>query len=357
MKGPAASAPVAGRRLTLLGWLVAGESGLLLSSRLWPADRLPTPLPVVLGAGLAACLVLAWFLAARRTRGVDAQWRVAGQVPIGEEVAVGAVLSAPHGSPPLTILATDPGSGRVFDAVRLKALGPATVRPTWTARFPRRGLVRLPPLALACDQPFGLVRAQAPAGDGVEVVVLPPLGAVRKTFAARLQAWHTASAEAPEAGLDELDHLRGYRPGDPPRQVHWRASARAGRLLVAMRQDLVSRRVALLVDVRLAAGKRFERLICAAATVVDALCRDGWIVSLHGSFARSPDGVLGERDDLLALLAVAEPGDEPLGAFLPPGLAALVISPAPVELAVFPVPLVLDLDECERLMQLPRRLR
>ena len=126
---------------------------------------------------------------------------------------------------------------------------------------------------------------------------------------------------------------------------------------IAERQDLVSRRVAVVVDVRLPAGKRFERLICAAATAVDALCRDGWIVSLHGPFAPQQHGVSGDRERLLALLAVANPSDESPGAFLPPGLGALIICPAPLTLSVFPLPLVLDLDECERLMQLPRRLR
>ena len=345
------------RRLTLLGWIILGEALLLLSSRLVPADRLAVPIPVALGVGLLGAMALAWRLTPRRTATIRAEWKVAATVPIGEEVALGAMIHAPHGAPPLMILATDPASGRATQCIRLKALPTATVKPTWSARFPKRGLVVLPPLRVACDQPFGLVLASRPAGESVEVIVLPPIGAVRKGFTTRLQAWLAARTETAERGLDELDHLRRYRPGDPPRQIHWRASARLGRMVVVERQDLVCRRVAVLVDVRLAAGKRFERLICAAATVVDALCKDGWTVSVHGPFAGDIEGVSGDRERLLAVLALAKPSDLPPGNFLPHGLSALVLSPGPLELAITPPPLVLDLDSCDELLHLPRRWR
>jgi uncharacterized protein (DUF58 family) len=345
------------RRLTMLGWIVLGEAVLLLAVRLVPADRLAAPIPAALGVALLTALALAWWLTPRRTLAVRAEWRVAATVPLGEEVAVGALVSTPAGTPPLVIQATDPASGRATHAIRLKALPAAAVKPTWSVRFPRRGLIVLPPLRVACDQPFGLVSASRTAGESAEVIVLPLLGAVRKGFTTRLQAWLGARTETAERGLDELDHLRGYRAGDPPRLVHWRASARLGRLVVVERQDLVCRRVAVLVDVRLAAGKRFERLICAAATVVDALCTEGWTVSVHGPFTGTETGVSGDRERLLAVLALAAPSELPPGNFLPPGLSALVICPGALDLVITPPPLVLDLDSCDELLHLPRRVR
>ncbi len=344
------------RRLTALGWMVAAEAVLLLSCRWWPAELLPVPVATVLGVAMALVLAVGWWAPGRRLRRLDGSWQVAGSVPQGEEVAVGAVLAAPGGAPPLALHATDPTSRREGEVVRLRAIGPALVRPTWSVRFPRRGVVRLPALAVVCDQPFGVVAARRTLGGPAEVVVLPPLGAVRRGFGQRLESWLGGHEGQAAAGLDELDHLRAYRPGDQPRSVHWRASARAGTLLVAERQDLVSRRLAVVLDTTGNPGRRFELLVCAAATAIDALCRAGFEPTLHGSFAGGTAGTAGDCERLLATLALAEPDRAELLDQVPPGRAALCLCWRKPAVAWTPAPLCLDLDDCETLMQLPRRV-
>jgi uncharacterized protein (DUF58 family) len=98
----------------------------------------------------------------------------------------------------------------------------------------------------------------------------------------------------PEAGGDELDrdqprahgrldpggeflNLRDYEPGDDLRRVHWRSTARRGRMMV--RQNEARRRtpVLVLLDVRPASHDRasFERAVEACASVVTACDRVG----------------------------------------------------------------------------------
>lgn len=341
-------------RPTLLGWVLLAEGLLLVSSRWWPGELLPTAVPVTLGLALLVALVAGWWWAPRRLEAVEARWRLPETVPANEEVAIGAVVTVREGCPPLELHALDPMHRRIIQAVRLKALGATQVRPSWTARFPIRGLVRLPPIELRCQQPFGTFEARRPGDGPGELVVLPPLGSLRREFHARLSAWLSASASASEPGEDEVAHLRAYRPGDAPRQMHWRASARARRLLVTERHDLVCRHVAVVLDCGGGGPvRRFEQLVSAAATTVDGLCAAGWTVSVHGPFAG--DGMHGDRLRLLSCLALAQPCDAPVQAFLPHASATLIFSLDPIP-ADPSGALVFDLAACEKLMRLPRNL-
>jgi uncharacterized protein (DUF58 family) len=342
-----------GVRPTSLGWALIAGSVLLLSTRFWSAEFLPVPVTMPLGLGLAAALALAWWTVPRRLREVDARWRLPEAVPVNEEVSVGALVTVRGGCPPFELHAHDPGSGGSALAMRLKALGQAQVRPVWPMRFPTRGLVRLPPVELRCRQPFGAFEARRPGDGPGELMVLPAVGSVRRAFRTRLSTWLSASSSAEEPGEDEVAHLRPYRPGDPPRTVHWRASARARRLLVTERHDLVCRRIAVVLD---CAGqlppRRFELLVSAAATAVDELCALGWTVSVHGPFA--PDGVLGDRLRLLSALALAAPCNAPAQLFLPHGSATLLLTGEAREGDGSSTILALDLASCESLMRLPR---
>jgi uncharacterized protein (DUF58 family) len=242
--------------------------------------------------------------------------------------------------------------------VRLRGLGAAVLRPAWTVRFPRRGLARLPPLIARGEQPFGALSAARAVSPPTEVLVLPALGTVRRALHARLRSWLDLHASTiTDAGDDELAYLRPYRPGDAPHGIHWRASARHGALLVAERHAIGCKRLALVVDTSGGDPRRLERLICAAATLVDDLSGQGWSLTLHGAFA--PRGVNGDRDRLLEALALA-PGDQrPVADFGPLGSPALVLclGAAPALAGVRPRPLVLTLGELDNLVRIPRRLR
>jgi uncharacterized protein (DUF58 family) len=346
-----AAPPARSLTATPRGVYAIGAGCILASSPWW----LPQPAMVALGAAFLAAAALAALAAHRSLRRVEALWLPSESPRAGEETLMAAELRASRTSPPFVLEWTNPMTRRPEVAARLREIGPTAVRPQWTARFPRRGVHILPALQGRCLQPFGLfesLRNLSPAG---EILVLPALGVPRQALRARLSAWLEAHGLAREPGDDDLDRLRSYRPGDPLARIHWRASARNRRLLVGERNALGCRRLALAVDLRPAGSRRLERVLCAAATVIEDLAAQGWSVTLHHALA--PQGVSGPPGRLHESLALARhaPGDP--ASFLPSGCPALVLGVLEVSCAhLRPLPLVLPDDELPRLIDLPRRL-
>ncbi len=343
-------------RFTLLGWLVLAEAALLAATMFIPSVQ-PKPLGAALGLGLVVALALAVWRTPRSLTGVRGTWMLPSIAHAGEEVTVGASLSASHGAPPLVLEAWQPLVRRHEVMARLTGLDGMPTRPSWATRFPRRGLNRLPPLMVRTEQPFGLVSAGIEVGPATELLVLPALGRIRKELRTRLNRWLEAQAITNEIGDDELARLRDYRPGDHPHRIHWKASARHRTLLVAERHAPGCRRLALVVDTSAGAdARKLERLICVAATLVDHFTGEGWVLSLHGHFA--PLGAEGSRQRLLETLALAGAANGDLIGTIPTHRTAVILALHPPDVAgLLPKPLVLSLAECEQLVWLPRRVR
>ena len=357
--------PAVRRSLTPLGWLVLAEAVVLISSRWWPASAIPEPATIALGLALLVVVALSWRLAPLRVVAADARWVVAARVPMGDEVTVGAEIRAGDGDglPPCTISAWNPTTRKREEAVRLRATVEGPARPTWTVRFPRRGVIALPPLLLRSSQPFGVIAVERALGPGCEVVVLPVVGQLRKSLRERLDSWSDELVPTTDAGSDEFDHLRDYRRGDPLRAIHWRASARHRDLLVAERQDPACRRLAIVLDTSgrsagggVLEGRRFEKLVAAAATLIDGCLRRGWQVSVHGGF--SPAGLKGDLPRLLEGLALATMDGTPLVDCIPAQPAVAVFTATPTDVPALTIrPLVLGIDDLDTLFRLPARLR
>ena len=81
---------------------------------------------------------------------------------------------------------------------------------------------------------------------------------------------------------EEFAALRSYEPGDDVRQVHWRTSARLGRLVVQQFEQPWQRRTTVVLDVRRTAHdpESFERAVSAAASVVEHTAEQGDLVRL-----------------------------------------------------------------------------
>ena len=110
---------------------------------------------------------------------------------------------------------------------------------TGPIQFPNRGRYPVPALEAASGYPFGLVELTRPLITHGEVVVLPRLGQVDVPAFRRWLLRTTLAAETPRrmfrraAPTDgDVRGLRTYRPGDSPREVHWRTSARRDQLMV-----------------------------------------------------------------------------------------------------------------------------
>jgi uncharacterized protein (DUF58 family) len=320
----------------------------------------PQPYAAALAIGLLLALGLARWRSPRSLHDISGEWILPSSAHAVAITTVGARLSATDGAPPLVLLAWQPTERKSGVAALLNGLealgsrrGPAT-RVTWVTSFPKRGLQRLPPLSVTTTQPFGLVSTTMPIGHGAEILVFPALGQIRRAFELELRRWMESQPLLTLFGNDELSHLRSYRPGDHPHSVHWKASARRQSLLVMERHTAGSRKLALVIDT--CSGARIwklERLISAAATLVEHFCAKGWSLTLYGLFA--PEGIHAGREALLEALALAEMQSGEIRDLIPEQEPAIVLSQRSLP-ETPPNALVLTLAECEQLIALPPRV-
>ncbi|MBN8264126.1 MAG: DUF58 domain-containing protein [Xanthomonadales bacterium] len=134
----------------------------------------------------------------------------------------------------------------------------------------RRGLMPLPRLELRTVQPLGLARAWAYVWPAQATLVYP----AAEPHAPPLPAASTGEGRARDARAgDDLHHLRGYRAGDAPRTIAWKASARRDSLLV--REYEQHRRDHLQLDWSATEGLAYEQRIRRLARWVDDAEREG----------------------------------------------------------------------------------
>jgi uncharacterized protein (DUF58 family) len=113
----------------------------------------------------------------------------------------------------------------------------------------------------------------------------------------------------------EFHGLRAWRPGDSPRFIHWRTSARRGEWMVREYEDVPSDNLLLVFDPTPAAGPQasdaFEQAVSLAATICWEWCRhsgDRLIVAVADARGEVLDGVAGSTHGrrVLERLALVE---------------------------------------------------
>ena len=177
----------------------------------------------------------------------------------------------------------------------------------------RRGLHRFERLELATRAPFGLFEKSRPIDAPADLVVFP-----RRVPAPPAQP--RALAREGERAQDRIGHglevhsLRDHRIGEDARTIHWRSSARAGRLIGVDREQERRRRVCIVLDNRVLSGEALDRAVERAAALVERELAAGAEVSVAVAGDRldagSGDAHLREALTILALLQAA-PGAPP----------------------------------------------
>ena len=94
-----------------------------------------------------------------------------------------------------------------------------------------RGERRVGPYAVVHGDPWSIVRRVASRSEGGMLTVIPRTVAVRRSALPALQQGDSEFASR-QTGDEHFHALRDYVLGDEPRTVHWRSSARVGRLVV-----------------------------------------------------------------------------------------------------------------------------
>jgi uncharacterized protein (DUF58 family) len=163
-------------------------------------------------------------------------------------------------------------------APRMTAVVPVELVPK------RRGLHELGLYQLSTSFPFGFIKRAVTLRLNDSLLVFPPIGELDpRVLALFRSAESSGTASRPTAGgQDEFFGTREYRPGDPPRMIHWRGSARAasrgGNLVTKEMTHVSPPKLMVVVDNRRRDGSReaaadAERAVAVAASLIDGAIR------------------------------------------------------------------------------------
>jgi uncharacterized protein (DUF58 family) len=296
---------------------------------------------LLLGYALLLTALVNLFLAFRHSRRLTGRRRILGPLFAGSECPVEVELTNPGKRRRRGLELEDFGPGQDL-SWPVPLLEPdSSYRLRGLAGPLRRGRHRWGGLWVGSSYPFGLIRRAYLLVPPEEVLVLPALGRLRADRLHRLPGGLEAlrrpsrrSVVTPAAQA-ELHGLRDYRPGDSPRAVHWRSSARRGKLLVREFEEPPGDELLIVLDPGLAdtapaAQAAFEDAVSLAATLCWEWSRRGrWL----GLVVAAPQpiilGGLADRAHairLLEALAVVQAGPRADAAVL---AAALRNKPVP----------------------------
>lgn len=123
----------------------------------------------------------------------------------------------------------------------------------WPVNTRRRGIFLVGPTRLEAGDPFGLMRRTLATRQASPVIVVPRVYPVEVRLArARADADDTDD----RAGSETFHSLREYVPGDPQKLIHWRSSARTGKLMVRRMVDSTVPWMVVILDVNVRAYDR-----------------------------------------------------------------------------------------------------
>jgi len=155
----------------------------------------------------------------------------------------------------------------------------------------RRGIINIGPLRTVRGDPLGMMRREVVWESSATLYVHPRTIAIPSMstgFVRDLEGNPTRDLTASDIAFHAL---REYAPGDDPRTIHWKSSAKTGSLMV--RQFEETRRSHLMVALSLAAADyatedEFELAVSVAGSLGVRAIRDGRTVSVVAS-ERTPD--------------------------------------------------------------------
>lgn len=166
--------------------------------------------------------------------------------------------------------------------------GPGFIDGQW---YPsKRGWNPLGPLEAHSRYPFGLVSAKIQLAETESVLVHPATSAIHWDPLLKTIPWKPRDRRNHLAGSrlarhrpfaqEEFHAMRAFRPGDSPRLVHWRTSARRGLLIVREFEDPPNRELVLEFDPMETPEKLRESAISFVASFLH-----GWFQQGHGKLS------------------------------------------------------------------------
>jgi uncharacterized protein (DUF58 family) len=258
---------------------------------------------LVLGL-LLSSIVVSGILSETSLRAVRVERRLPISASVGAEALV--ALIARNGKPraPSVGLTVREKGGDVAGQGLFLVLGPGRSEEVSYRFTPaRRGVHRFDQLEVATRAPFGLFEKVRPLSAPAELIVFPRRIAPPPLEPRQLAREGESSTGRAGHGL-EMHALRDYRPGEDARSIHWRSSARAGKLIGVDREQERRRQVCVVLDHRRATGAALETAVERAAALFERELDSGAEVSLALCGERLPAGS-GERHRIAGLTLLA----------------------------------------------------
>lgn len=183
-----------------------------------------------------------------------------------------------------------------------------SVRVDVTSSFAERGMRPVPAVEVSSRFPLGLFRKTRifrPAGELLVFPQLLPIPALPP--AGRSSGREVDVATARRGRSPEVHAFRDFLPGDDPRDIHWKQTARQRRTILRERLAEGGGWTTIVLDADAAGGAaHFERCVSAAASLACLLVEQGGALALRTADRRiGPGSGAPQRLAVLGALAVA----------------------------------------------------
>ena len=268
---------------------------------------------LVLGLMLSS-IVVSGVLSEVALRGMEVERTLPSSASAGAEALVGLrATNSKRRAPSFSLELREAKGGDVQGRTYLLVLGAGESREVAYRFTPaRRGLHRFSSIVVATRWPFGLFEKSRELDEAAELIVfprrIPPPADVREAPG--------CVGERPSGRVGqgiELHALRDHRAGEDVRTVHWRSSARAGKLIAVEHEHERRRQVCVALDHRKLRGPALESAVERAAALVERELSAGADVALAlcGSNIAPRSGAAQLRMLLTALALVETAPDAP----------------------------------------------
>lgn len=262
-----------GQTVSPLGWLVTGGA-LVLGVLGWRGGWLELRVLAVMLA-VIALIALAFTLGRWHYRaGIDLHAR---RVRIGD-TALGRVLVSNTGTRASASTLIELPVGRNVAAFTVPRLAvDETHEEVFQVPARRRGVITIGPVRSVRSDPLGLFHRQRHWTDAVELYVHPAtvrLEAQALGFLKDLEGVTTQNLSSSDVSFHAL---RDYVPGDDRRAIHWRTTARVGRLMVRQFEETMRSHLLLLLSLRpedYATDADFELAVSVVGSLGQAAVRE-----------------------------------------------------------------------------------
>ncbi len=216
---------------------------------------------------------------------------------IGNRVALPAVLDIPI------------GKGLVESQVPLLR-SQGSHAETLTIAAAKRGIIAVGPMTIGRGDPLGVLKRDHTWPQIQHIYVHPATVSLPATSAGLLRDLEGATTKTIVDSDLSFHAIRDYVPGDSRRHVHWRSTAKIGKLQVRQYEETRRSRIAVTLDLDstlYASEDEFEMAVSCAASIGLQASRDGreLVVTASGAIPRHQRGSVRSLQTLPTLTPLA----------------------------------------------------